>query len=178
MSCRMFEDQDVWWSRWLWVSECSCWYQHTWVVPEKGPLSGCVCVPGVVDTTARTPCISRTHARTNTHTHTRLTALFPGLPRWAGTRNIKPIWILLKQETVSGSGPYASLHLAPDKQPRQHPTTQFFTGRMPFLLPNQQCQSTEGTTPNVYTLYTTPRISMMKKSKVTLNTVALSTEKN
>jgi len=25
------------------------------------------------------------------------------------------------------------------------PTTQFFTGRMPFLPPNQQCQSTEGT---------------------------------
>jgi len=25
------------------------------------------------------------------------------------------------------------------------PTTQFFTGRMPFLLPNQQRQSTEGT---------------------------------
>jgi len=24
------------------------------------------------------------------------------------------------------------------------PTTQFFTGRMPFLLPNQQRQSTEG----------------------------------
>jgi len=119
-----------------------------------------------------------THTRTHEHTHTRLTALFPGLPRWAGTRNIKPIWILLKQETVSGSGPYASLHLAPDKQPRQHPTTQFFTGRMPFLLTNQQCQSTEGTTPNVYALYTTQRISMMKKSKVTLNTVALSTEKN
>jgi len=28
--------------------------------------------------------------------------------------------------------------------PRQHPTTQFFTGRMPFLIPNQQRQSTEG----------------------------------
>ena len=41
---------------------------------------------------------------THTHTHTRLTALFPGLPRWAGTRKVKPIWILLKQETVSGSG--------------------------------------------------------------------------
>ena len=38
------------------------------------------------------------------HTHTHLTALFPGLPRWAGTRKVKPIWILLKQETVSGSG--------------------------------------------------------------------------
>ena len=40
----------------------------------------------------------------NTHTHTRLTALFPGLPVWAGTRKVKPIWILLKQETVSGNG--------------------------------------------------------------------------
>ena len=53
------------------------------------------------------------------YTHTPvLTAIFPGLPRWAGTRKVKPIWILLKQETVSGSGiswPYASLHLAPDK---------------------------------------------------------------
>ena len=41
-------------------------------------------------------------------------------------------------------GPYASLHLAPDRQPHQHPTAQFFTGRMPFLPPNQQRQSTEG----------------------------------
>ena len=49
---------------------------------------------------------SHTHARTHTHTHThtRLTAFFPGLPRWAGTRKAKPIWILVKQETVSGSG--------------------------------------------------------------------------
>jgi len=29
-------------------------------------------------------------------------------------------------------------------EPCQHPTTQFFTGRMPFVLPNQQHQSTEG----------------------------------
>ena len=37
-------------------------------------------------------------------THTRLMALFPGLPRWASTRKEKPILILPKQETVSGSG--------------------------------------------------------------------------
>ena len=43
-------------------------------------------------------------AITHTHTHTHLTALFPGLPGRAGTRKVKPIWILLKQETVSGSG--------------------------------------------------------------------------
>jgi len=32
--------------------------------------------------------ISRT-----THTHTRLMALCPGLPGWAGTRKVKPIWM-------------------------------------------------------------------------------------
>jgi len=46
---------------------------------------------------------------------------------------------------VVSAGPHASLHLAPGRQPRQHPTTQFFTGWMPFLPPNQQRQSTEGT---------------------------------
>ena len=45
---------------------------------------------------------------------------------------------------VASAGPYASLHLTPDRQSRQHPTTQFFTGRMPFLPPNQQRQGTEG----------------------------------
>jgi len=40
----------------------------------------------------------------HTHSHTHLMAFFPGLPKWAGTRKVKPIWILLKQETVSGSG--------------------------------------------------------------------------
>ena len=50
-------------------------------------------------------------AQNNTLTH--LTALFAGLPVWAGTR-VKPIWILLKQETVSGSGISCTcLHLAP-----------------------------------------------------------------
>jgi len=29
-------------------------------------------------------------------------------------------------------------------QPNQQTNIQFFTGRMPFLSPNQQCQSTEG----------------------------------
>ena len=39
-----------------------------------------------------------------TDIHTRLTALCPGLHRWAGTRKVKPIWTLLKQQTVSDSG--------------------------------------------------------------------------
>ena len=51
-----------------------------------------------------------------THTHTRLTALFPRLPGWAGTRNLKQIWIYWSKRqwvAVASAGPYASLHLAP-----------------------------------------------------------------
>ena len=68
------------------------------------------------------------------------------LPGWAGTRNLKSILILLKQETVSDSGiSWAVCKSATRyRQPRQHPNTQFFTGWMPFLPPNQQHQSTEG----------------------------------
>jgi len=55
--------------------------------------------------------------RMNTHSHTHLTALCPGLPRWASTRKVKPISILLKQQrvAVASAGPYASLYLAPDR---------------------------------------------------------------
>ena len=78
---------------------------------------------------------------THTHTHTRLTAVCPGLPGWASTRKGKPIWILLKQETVSGSGiswaicksaprsrqitrpaPHHSVFYRPDALPASQPT--------------------------------------------------------
>ena len=49
------------------------------------------------------------------HTQTHLTAPCPGLPGSAATRKVKPIWILLKQETVTSAEPYASLHLAPHR---------------------------------------------------------------
>ena len=83
-----------------------------------------------------------------TRVHTPVLRLFfrdyPGETYQKG----KPIWILLKQETVSGSGiSWAICKSAPcSKQtPCEHPTTRFFTGRMPFLLPNQQRQSTVNT---------------------------------
>ena len=85
--------------------------------------------------------------------YTRLTALFPGLPRWASTRKVKPIWILLKQQTMSGSGiSWAICKSAPRSRqitmPAPHHSV--FTGQMPFLLPNQQHQSTEGAWRNAY----------------------------
>jgi len=45
---------------------------------------------------------------------------------------------------VASAGPYTNLHLDPDTQPHHQPTHSVFTGQMPFLLPNQQRQSTEG----------------------------------
>jgi len=45
----------------------------------------------------------------------------------------------------ASAGPYANhLHLVADKLPLQDFVTQFFTGWVLFLIPNQQCQSTEG----------------------------------
>jgi len=84
----------------------------------------------------------------STHTHTRLMALCPGLLGWAGTRKAKPIWILLKQETVSGSGiSWAICKSAPSSRQTTTPAPHHsvFAGRVPFLPPNQQRQSTEGT---------------------------------
>ena len=45
---------------------------------------------------------------------------------------------------AASAGPYANhLHRAPDRPVTHH--SGFFTGWMPFVMPNQQCQSTEGT---------------------------------
>jgi len=85
---------------------------------------------------------------THTHTHTRARARafngpFPGLSGWAGTRKVKAIWILLKQETVSGSSiswaicKSASRSRQTTTPAPHHPV---FTGRIPFLPPNQQRQ--------------------------------------
>ena len=75
-------------------------------------------------------CSSHTH----THTHP-FNGPFLGLPRWASTRKVNPIWILLKQETVSGSGiSWAICKSAPRsiQITTPAPTTQFFTGQIHF----------------------------------------------
>ena len=91
------------------------------------------------------------HARTHTHTHSRLLVHFPALPRWASTRKVKPIWILLKQGADSEwqwhqLGHMQVCTLLQTDNHTSTPPLGFFTGRMPFLSPNQQRQSTEGKT--------------------------------
>ena len=78
-----------------------------------------------------------------THTHP-FHGPFPGLPGWAGTRKVKPIWILLKQETVSGSGiSWAICKSAPRSRQitTPAPTTQFFTDRMPSCRPTNSVKA-------------------------------------
>jgi len=57
--------------------------------------------------------------------------------------NVKPIWILLKQETVSGSGiSRAICKSAPrSRQPRQHPTTQFLQAGCPSYCPTNSVKA-------------------------------------
>jgi len=47
----------------------------------------------------------------------------------------------------------------------------FFTGRMPFLLPNQQCQSTEGNSTSVIV-----NLSSAPENKAKVELIALSSE--
>ena len=113
-------------------------------------ISASICIQSLSHIKTRKQALSNKQC-THIHTHTHLTAHFPGLPRWASTRKVEPIWILLKQETVSGSGiSWARCKSAPYcrqiTMPAPHRSV--FTGRMPFVLPNQQRQSTEGITNN------------------------------
>jgi len=68
-----------------------------------------------------------------THTHTRLTALCPGLPGWAGTRKVKPIWIgsgiswaICKSapcsRQITTPAPHHSVFYRPDALPVTKPT--------------------------------------------------------
>jgi len=80
----------------------------------------------------------------HTHARTRLRAFFSGTTRWPSTRKVKPIRISLKQDIVSGSGiSWAICKSAPRFWEITTPTPHHsvFTGRAPFLPPNQR-QST------------------------------------
>jgi len=79
------------------------------------------------------PCINK---RKNTHL---FNGPFPGLPRRAGTRKEKPIWILLKQETLSGSGiSWATCKSAPHFRQITMPATLHSVFYRPDALPAAQ----------------------------------------
>ena len=89
------------------------------------------------------PCPCQT-----THTHTRLTAFCLGLPGSAGTRKVKPIWILLKQETVSGSGiSWAMCKSVPHSRQITMPASHhcFLQARCPSCCPTNSVKALKAT---------------------------------
>jgi len=83
----------------------------------------------------------------------QLSGLCPGLPGWAGTRIILDFTEARDSEwpwQQMGHMQICTLSLT-DNHARTPPLS-FFTGRMPFLPPNQQCQSTEGNRISYYVL--------------------------
>jgi len=109
------------------LNRCSCNLRRTWTI---------IRIPSVV------------------HTHTRLTAFCPGLPRWAGTRKVKPIWILLEQETVSGSGiSWAICKSAAHSTPALHYSS-FLQAGCPSCCPtvSQHWRQTSPTVVNIFNL--------------------------
>ena len=80
-------------------------------------------------------------------THTRLTALCPGLSGWAGTRKVKTnLDFTEARDSEWQWQQLGHMQVCTSLQTDKHASTpplSFFTGRMPFLPPNQQCQSTE-----------------------------------
>jgi len=77
--------------------------------------------------------VTRTSKQTHTH-------LFNG--PFSGTTRVSRYQI--GKTNLKFTEAYASLHLTSDNHASTPPLS-FFTGRMPFLPPNQQRQSTEGT---------------------------------
>ena len=132
------------WARCFWRQDA---IPTSWQSTEAKTCSMTSCCQRThTHTRVRARTHARTHAHTRTHIHTdnRSTALFPGLPGWAGTRKVKPIWILLKQETVSGSGiSWAMCKSAPRSRqitvPAPHCSV--FYRRMPFLPPNHSVKA-------------------------------------
>jgi len=85
------------------------------------------------------------HSSHNTH----LMVLCPGVPTLAGIRKLKPIWSLLKQETVSGSSislVQVCTSLLTDNHAASHHSKCFFfrPNALPAAKPTQH-QSTEST---------------------------------
>jgi len=79
-----------------------------------------------------------------THTHVEpFYCPFLGPPGWAGARR-EPLDFMV-QGKINRGRHTVCLGATPSGLISAHlHQTHIFTGRIPFLLPNQQCQSTEG----------------------------------
>jgi len=87
----------------------------------------------------------------NHNCHNRFTALFLGSPGWASARR-KLLDFMVQGKINRGrhTDHLAGRHSIRTNQCPPPSSPHFFTGRMPFLPPDQQCQSTEGNISYIY----------------------------
>ena len=79
------------------------------------------------------------------HTTTVLRPFFWDHPGWAGARReLLDFMVQGKINRGRHTDNPAGHHCIPTNHYPPPPSPHFFTGRMPFLSPSQQCQSTEG----------------------------------
>ena len=135
------------------MGECFFWYRPTRVVPDQRPLNGrcCCCCSGdffnILDALPKQVLIA-TDSMTlhmdsqqfqsipcpHTHTHTHpFNGPLSRTIRVSRYQKGKPIWILLKQETVSGSGISCT-----SLQTDNHASTQALRFYRPDALPAAQ----------------------------------------
>jgi len=91
------------------------------------------------------PRAAPTETSDNTHTYNHYTALFPGPPRWASARR-ELLDIMVQGEINRGrhtDHPAGRHSIRTNQCPPPPSPKYYFMGRIPFLPPNQQCQSTE-----------------------------------
>jgi len=80
-------------------------------------------------------------------TDTHLTAYFPGQPGQVNVRKIKPLCILIKQETMGWQChrlDHTQIICTSLHTDNHNSTSLLFTWQMLFLTPNQEYQNTEG----------------------------------
>jgi len=145
------------------------WLRESWCRCTPITVDGRACCYHLANTVEQlctvTMCVSVTRdddmacsqipfgSRVITHTHTTVLLLFwnmSGTTRVSryqkgNTRQVKTNLDLLEQEIVSGSGICWAICKVCTSSQTTTPTSHHsvFTGRMPFLSPNQQRQSTE-----------------------------------
>ena len=105
---------------------------------------------GIFLTVAWYQYVPKTCTIKHTDTYTCLMAPFPGLPGWAGTRIVKNnLDFTAARDSEWEWHQLGLMQVCTLFQTDNHASTPplkcFFTGRMSFLPPNQQRQSTEGT---------------------------------
>jgi len=91
----------------------------------------------------------------NTHTHP-FNGPLSGSTRVSPYQKGKPIWIFaeaIEWLAVASAGPYASLHLAPVRKPRQYPTTQCLQAGCPSCRPTNSVKALKSLGTGVLTKY-------------------------